>query len=69
MGGVFQSDTNQLIKAIDTTATSFTVNNLYTDTQYLISLRAVNELGVSNDSNITVTTKAAGTYTFNFCLF
>ena len=58
---VFQSDNNELISSINTTKTSYIVKNLYENSQYLISLYAVNELGISSSVNTTVWTKALGT--------
>ena len=53
-GEVIQLDTNELILFINTTANSDTVSNLYQNSQYLISLRAVNDLGISSSVNTTI---------------
>ena len=65
-GEVIQLDTNELILFINTTANSYTISNLYQNSQYLISLRAVNDLGVSSSVNTTIQTKAIGNYIM-FC--
>ena len=59
-GEVVQVDKNETVSSIDTTSNSYTVNNLYQNSQYLISLRGVNELGASSSVNTTVWTKAIG---------
>jgi len=57
-GKVFQSDTNILIKYFNTNETSYTIEGLVPDSLYSISMRASNELGVSDYYNTTIRTNA-----------
>ena len=57
-GEVFQLDTNKSIGSFDTNAASYTIKDLVPDSWYLISIRASNELGVSDYFNTTVKTNA-----------
>ena len=59
-GVVIQVDTNKTVSSIDTTVNSYTVSDLYHNSQYLISLSAINELGNSSSVNTTIWTKAIG---------
>ena len=59
-GVIIQVDTNTTVSSIDTIVNSYTVSNLYHNSQYLISLSAINELGNSSSVNATVWTKAIG---------
>ena len=52
--------TNDIIFSFNETGNSFTLSNLDPDSLYMISLHAVNDLGVSNYSNFTVRTTAIG---------
>ena len=58
--------TNTLIFSFNKTDNSFTITHLDPDSLYMISLRAINELGVSNYSNFTVRTNAVGKVTINY---
>ena len=60
-GEVYLLDNNNALTLFNTTATMFTIENLCPGSQYMISLRAANELGVSQSSNVTVKTNETGT--------
>ena len=60
-GEVKRLDTNDSIASFSTTGSTYTVNNLYHDTEYLVLLRATNELGTSRYVNDATRTKAIRT--------
>ena len=62
-GEVYLLDNNNTLMPItsfNTTANTFTIENLYPNSWYLILLHAANELGVSKYSNVSVKTNETG---------
>ena len=62
-GEVYLLDKNNTLMSItsfNTTANTFTIENLYPNSWYLILLCAANELGVSKYSNVSVKTNETG---------
>ena len=57
-GEVKRWDTNDSIESFNTIGSTYTVPNLYHNTEYVVLLRATNELGTSSYVSDTTRTKA-----------
>ena len=61
-GEVKQLDANDSIVSFNTTESSYKVGGLNQNTEYVVLLRATNELGTSSYANNTTRTKVISTY-------